>query len=345
MGLFGRQPRAVRAGTAEHATAALKALLEAVRDHAPETNNEQRKKYRDALTKLQRSIRPDMTVDSWQRLRKDLTAEVSAYAQVVDLHRRRHDKVMKESMAALAVMAETLAPGEQWHPARFHGLGRKLKRLASSRGFQSLSVKLEHEIRNLERYGEDQAALDPQAVGRLAAASPKNTAWMETLDPLTGLPDALEATAGYQRRGESGRSFCVIHLRIERFGSFSERHGMEAVSGIVRQFARRLRYQMDESCPAYRWHGPEFVAYQEGDAMALAERWSRIQTEMSGIYRIRAGASHVQYALHCVADVMEFVKGESLEEAIARGARSQLKHVHHAATEEPQPVEESCSGH
>jgi GGDEF domain-containing protein len=328
MGIWSRESSGKQRGAAENATAVVIALVEAIRDSAALGPAEERNRYKDNLTKLSRSVRADMTPDSWRRLQRDLGREISSFAKVASAHARRYEARMRESLAALALLAEVIAPTEQHHSVRFRGLAKKLRRLASSRSFETIDQKLGHEIRTLERYAQDQEIPQTKSVERLARAVSRHAAWTEAVDPLTGLPDSLEARAAFERRIRAACEFIVVHLRIDRLGGFAERHGADAVSTLVRQFSRRLQHQLDDTTPVYRWVGGEFLVFVEGKAVSQMERWAKVQSDLSGVYRLRVGAGHVQYSVHCVASVIEYSRGESLEDCLSRGLQSRLQRVH-----------------
>ena len=279
-----------------------------------------------------------MSADGWRQIHEDLDTELSAYQKEFTRHQQEHEQAIRSSLASLSVLAEALAqPGDE-HEVRFRGLSRKLRRLASGRDSRVLCQKLQHEIVNLERYAERVQKADSRTMERLSQAVNPTPGWKETLDPLTGLPDALEAQAAYRRKVGTGTGFCVIHLRIESLGSFAERGGIQATAGVITQFARRLRDQLEESTPAYRWQAGEFIVFSPGKAWSQAERWTGVQAKLSGIYHVRVGAAHVQFPVYCVARVMEHAEGESLEESVTRGEQSVLQRIHEAPPSQEDPV-------
>jgi hemoglobin-like flavoprotein len=102
-----------------------------------------------------------------QLLRKDLDKLLQSYRDEFDSCLSGREQQTRESMAALAVLAELMSDREPAYRPRFRGISKKLLRLAATPDMETIHQTLLAEIRQLSRYADEAEGANQLAVGRV----------------------------------------------------------------------------------------------------------------------------------------------------------------------------------
>jgi hypothetical protein len=110
------------------------------------------KEYRTGLAAIREMIVPLAPPRGLQRIRKDLELLLRSYREEFDNCLSLREQQARESMAALAVLAELMSQRDASYQARFRGISKKLLRLASTPDMETIHQTLMAEIRQLQLY-------------------------------------------------------------------------------------------------------------------------------------------------------------------------------------------------
>jgi hypothetical protein len=125
------------------------------------------KEYQRQLAALREMIVPLLPQKGLQLLRKDLDKLLQSYRDEFDSCLSGREQQTRESMAALAVLAELMSDREPAYRPRFRGISKKLLRLAATPDIETIHQTLLAEIRQLSRYADEAEGANQLAVGRV----------------------------------------------------------------------------------------------------------------------------------------------------------------------------------
>jgi GGDEF domain-containing protein len=302
------------------ALASYKAALDSLAEHAPAALKALLEDFRKELRKLRTGLGSTPNGAALTDVRKDLDGALKAYGRAVEQHTRRHEEEAKQVMAMLAVMAESIAGQEKQYNVRFRGIAKKLRLLITSQDLSEIRQKLSAEVSQLEKYVEDmsrdtQAALE-RVQTELATVRRRPEAadrWANlAVDPVTSLPGRAQGQVAIDTRMRSHTRFCVGRFVVLGFANIRERHGREPSDGVAQAFASRLRAQFREQDIICRWDEDEFVVIVDCQLPELAGRVTEIERALSGLY------DGVGIAASCAGGAIEPFRGESSAQMLDR---------------------------
>jgi len=125
------------------------------------------REYRRSLAALREMVVPAVPAQGLKLLRKDLEKVLRSYRDEFDACLNLREQQARESMAALAVLAELMSERDTDYQARFRGISKKLLRLAATPDMETIHQTLMAEIRQLTRYADETGNHNQLAVQRV----------------------------------------------------------------------------------------------------------------------------------------------------------------------------------
>jgi GGDEF domain-containing protein len=318
--------------------------IDAIGQHAPDTPRALRDEHRRKLKQI-RGLLAAPGKQGLESVRKQLDAELRAYGKGLETYIHQSEKDVKEILAMMAAMADSLASREKQHNVRFRGVAKQLRLLTTADNLAEIRVKLASEVEQLEKYVDDmardtQAALErvrgdlqareqqaasrqtncagtPPPSGEPGNAPPGGAAWVEaSLDPVTqlaGRPEAIRTVSEFKRED---RRFCLACFSVHQFEQLLSRYGRGVMDAVLKEVAFRIKEGIPGATVIARWNDAEFLAVSELPLPDLAAEVMELERKLSLTFSIPGRGERI--AISCRTSAVQSLRTETTDEMIRR---------------------------
>lgn len=318
--------------------------LESWGQHAPSAPRILREELRDELKRIRSSFAAS-SQPSWEQARQQLDQVLERYGRGLEQHIDQSDRDVREIMAMVATLADSLAAREKQHQVRFRGIAKQLRLVATATDLAEIRRKLAVEVEQLERYLEDMARDTQQALHRIrqdlqarqqitssgnsrvsktggqaafhgmppsALATPREL----VLDPTTELPTALHVRQRISDLKRQQARFCLARFTIPLFEELLAQHGRAVLEAIVKEVAQRLQAGLPPAAWLARWSPGEFLMICNLPLPDLVTQLQQLEEQLKLTFAISGKSEKV--AVCCRTAAVESLRSETAEEMIRR---------------------------
>lgn len=333
------------AGLYDLALACYGDAIEGAGQHAPDTPRALREEHRRKLKQI-RGLLAIPGKPSLEGARKHLDAELQAYGKGLEKHIHQSEKDVKEIMAMMATMADSLASREKQYNVRFRGIAKQLRLLTTANDLAEIRMKLASEVEQLEKYVEDmardtQAALervkgdlqvreqaaqqardqqarDQQAptpgAARNSAPSP---AWVDSaVDPTTQLAGRPEGLAMITTLKRNDVRFCLARFSVDPFEQLLAKYGRGVMDAVLKEVSFRLKEGFPAASLVARWNDADFLVVSESSLPDLAMQVTEIERKLALTFSIPGRGEKI--SVSCRTSAIQSLRTETTDEMISR---------------------------
>lgn len=294
------------------------ALITAIADSAPDTPKQLKEDYGHHLRKIRDEVAGSTpTSKLLYDAERRTEAQLKGFGKGLEKHVQQHEKDVKEVMALVASMADSIASHEKQYTVRFKGIAKKLRLLTTANDIADIRQRLTEEIGQLDKYVEDMArdtrvALERVNTNLLAIRDRQNaTPWLEREpDSVTKLPGRPVAREAIETRQRAGAAFSIARFAVEQYPLLAQRHRAQDLTAAVSAFALRLSDELKGAAALARWSESEFVAIFDCHLPELAGKLSEVEQKLAGAYQ--------GVPLAVAASAVQPFRGETVEQLMAR---------------------------
>lgn len=326
----------------ELALGCLSDAIHGIGEHAPDTPRALRDEHRKKLKQI-RGLLATPGKSSLETARKHLDAELHVYGRNLEKHLHQHGRDVKEILAMMAAIVDSMASREKQYNTRFRGIAKQLRQVATSRDLAELRGKLAVEVEQFEKCIEDlshdtQVALDrvrgdlharaqhssggdstagDSAANGLLRRPVFSMTWIDNMvDPVTqlaGRPEGLDVISRYKANDVR---FCLARFAVYPFEPFLTKYGRGVMDAILKEVAFRIRESFVNAASVVRWNDADFLVVSELPLPELALQVNEAERKLALTFSIPGRGDRL--VISCRTAVVQTIRSETAPEMIAR---------------------------
>lgn len=231
---------------------------------------------------------------------------------------------LAQVMKTLAETATVLQRRTNERENRFMGVASDLQTAAELEDASELRDRICVQIRHITSLVEEMKAENQQIVAELEQEMQlyrrklDEAEMQANRDTLTGLANRRVLQSRIEELIQSGLSFSLLLLDLNRFKSVNDKYGHLAGDELLKLFAARLRRQLRAEDTAARWGGDEFVVVLPCRLPDALARSRLLESSLRGQYSLEIGDSSLRIQVGVSIGVAEHRKGEGADQLLAR---------------------------
>ncbi len=310
------------------------AAIESLHKHINETYPALALECGDSLSRLSSALAGPLDVEALAGSKKTLSETVNRMREHASREEESRASELRTMAKLVATISETFASRLNQGSVELGRFASEIEEIAACTNLPELRGRLRDRVQAMKDYVERTAQQDQETISTMESNLRALHERMRIQEALSGVDsttqlsnrDQIAQHADWHLRRQ-GRP-CLILLAVNRFQLIVRRFGPMAGDLVLKEFARRLGRQAEESERTARWGETQFMVLMDCPLQVAIDRSRRFQEAVSGRYLIRAEGRFIRLDISATVGVTESREEETMEQAAARAAISLDENEH-----------------